>query len=187
MPKMRSQSYHDDADDDAFDSSGVLKDGRSYKVQMRFADGVLGSSRNHFARIHDGNGNSGAALQRPGFRVVDELARDDAKVAYREYEASIQNEWRNIRSTNFGSPGVDPSDNARVQGKIESYLSDLDGGADVDEHVKAFDRRRDGTGERGPRQQSSDPATLIRDHQRRMASLYAQRDRELQDEWRCGK
>ena len=185
MPKMRSQSYHDDADDDAFDSSGVLKDGRSYKVQMRFADGVLGSSRNHFARIHDGNGNSGAALQRPGFRVVDELARDDAKVAYREYEASIQNEWRNIQPTNFSSPNIGSKENTRNQDKPESYLSDLD--ADVDERVKAFDLQRDGTCERGPRQQSSDATTLIRNHQQRMTALYAAYDAELEQAWRHGK
>jgi hypothetical protein len=137
------------------------------------------------ARIHDGNGNSGAALQRPGFRVADAFAHDEAKVAYEQYDASIQNEWRNIRPTNFGSPSVGRNENACDQVKIENYLSDLD--ADVDQHVKAFDRQRDGNCERGPRRQSSDVATLMRDHQERMANLYAERDRELQDQWRRGK
>jgi hypothetical protein len=30
-------------------------------------------------------------------------------------------------------------------------------------------------------------AAIVRDHHEKMAALYAQRDRELQDEWRCGK
>jgi hypothetical protein len=183
MSEIRSRTHYD-SDDDAFEG-GVLKNGRSYKVPMRFADSVSGSSRNHFARIHDGNGNSGAALQRPGFRVVDELARDEAKVAYQQYEASIQNEWRNKRPTNFGSPIIGSKENMRNQDKPESYLSNPD--ADVDERVKAFDRQRDVTSECGRHRQSSDVATFIRDHQERMAALYAERERELQEEWRCGK
>jgi hypothetical protein len=163
---MRSQPYHDDTDDDAFDSSGVLKDGRSYKVPMRFADGVLGSSRNHLARIHDGNGNSGVALQRPGFRVADQYARDEVEVAYQQYEAAIQNEWRNVRFADFGSPGVGSKENAYNHQKPESYLSDLD--ADVNGRVKTPDRQRDVTCECGRRRQSGDVATLIRDHQERM-------------------
>jgi hypothetical protein len=132
-----------------------------------------------------GNGNSGAALQRPGFRVADAFARDEAKVTYQQYEAAIQNEWRSIRPTDFGSPGVGPNENTHNQDKPENDRSDLD--AHVDEHVKAFDRQRDGNCERGPRRQSSDVATLMRDHQQRMATLYAERERELQEEWRCGK
>jgi len=137
------------------------------------------------ARIHDGNGNSGAALQRRGFRVADAFARDEAKVAYEQYETSIQNEWRNIRPTNFASPSIGRNENACDQDKIENYLSDLD--AYVDQHVKAFDRQRGGTSECGPREQSSDAASLTRNHQERMANLYAERDRELQGEWRRGK
>ena len=182
MPKMRSRPYYDDTDDDAFDGSGVLKDGRSYKVPVQFMDTVSRSVRNRFARIHDGNGDSGAALQRPGFRVADAFARDEAKVAYQQYEAAIQNEWRNIRPADFGGPGIGPNENTCSQDKPENYLSDLD--ADVDEHVKAFDRQRDGTTEREPRRQCSDAATLMREHQQRMATLYAARDRELQNEWR---
>jgi hypothetical protein len=185
MPKMRSRSYYDDTDDDAFDGSGALKDGRSYKVPMRFTDSVPRPVRNRLARIHDGNGNSGAALQRPGFRVADAFARDEAKVAYQQYEAAIQNEWRSIRTADFGSPGIVSDETTCNQDKPENYLSDLD--ADVDEHVKALDRQRDGNCERGPRRQSSDVVTLMRDHQQRMATLYAERERELQEEWRCGK
>jgi hypothetical protein len=187
--------------DEDFDENDVLRDGKRFRVPMKFADsksryfadgkisdgrgnGGLASQRPGF-RIHDGNGNSGAALQRPGFRVADALARDEAKVAYEQYEAAIQNEWRNIRPTNFGSPSVGRNENACDQDKIEDYLSDLD--ADVDQRVKAFDRQRDGTSECGTRRQSSDVATLMRDHQQRMAALYAERERELQEEWRCGK
>jgi hypothetical protein len=185
---------------DDFDENGVLRDGKRFRVPMKFADSKSRyadqQKRNSStiydaydvaisARIHDGNGNSGAALQRPGFRVADALARDEAKVAYEQYEAAIQNEWRNIRPTNFGSPSVGRNENACDQDKIEDYLSDLD--ADVDQRVKAFDRQRDGTSECGTRRQSSDVATLMRDHQQRMAALYAERERELQEEWRCGK
>jgi hypothetical protein len=182
---MRSQPYHDDTDDDAFDSSGVLKDGRSYKVPMRFADGVSGSARNDLARIHDGNGNTGVALQRPGFRVADQYVRDEVEVAYQQYEVAIQNEWRTVRFADFGSPGIGSKENAYNHQKPESYLSDLD--ADVDERVKALDRQRDGVRERGPRQQSSDAMTLIRNHQQRMTTLYAAYDAELEQAWRYGK
>jgi hypothetical protein len=199
----RYQNYDNEGDEEIFDEGGILRDGARCLVPMRTMDSLQRGLDQHFAEIEsrdsrwarrsahvtDGRGNCPLSLHRPGPRVLDggndsekvRAARDEAEVA------NIQNEWRNIRSTNFGSFGVGPNDNARVQGKVESYLSDLDGGADVDEHGKAFDRRRDGTGERGPRQQRSDPATLIRDHHRRMAALYAQRDRELQDEWRCRK
>jgi hypothetical protein len=192
--------------DEDFDENGVLRDGKRFRVPMKFADsksrnGGLALQRPGFritdqqkydaydiavsARIHDGNGNSGAALQRPGFRVADAFARDEANVAYEQYEASIQNEWRSIRPTNFGSPSVGPDETTCNQDKPKNYLSDLD--ADVDEHVKAFDRQRAGTSELEPRKQSSDVVTLMRDHQERMANLYAERDRELHDEWRCGK
>jgi hypothetical protein len=210
--------------DEDFDENGVLRDGKRFRVPMKFgdsksryfADGKISEGRGNgglalqrpgfritdqqkrnwstiydaydiaiSARIHDGNGNSGAALQRPGFRVADAFARDEAKVAYEQYEASIQNEWRSIRTTDFGSPGIGPDETTCNQDKPENDRSDLD--ADVDEHVKAFDRQRDGNCERGPRRQSSDVATLMRDHQERMAALYAERERELQEEWRCGK
>jgi hypothetical protein len=101
------------------------------------------------------------------------------------YEAAIQDEWRNIRRADFGGPGIGPNKNTCNQDKPKNYLSDLD--ADVDEHVKVFDQQRDCICERGPRRQSSDVATLMRDHQERMATLYAERERELQEEWRCGK
>jgi hypothetical protein len=205
----RYQNYDTEGDEEIFDEGGILRDGARWRVPMRMMDSMQRDLDQHFAEaesrdsrwarrgahVTDGRGNCPLSLHRPGPRVLDggndsekvRAARDEAEVAYQQYEAAIQSEWRNIRSTNFGSPGVDPSDNARVQGKIERYLSDLDGGADVDQHVNAFDRRRDGTCERGSRQQDSDPTTLIRDHQRRMAALYAERDRELQDEWRRGK
>lgn len=87
-----------------------------------------------------------------------------------------------IRPADFGGPGIGPNENTCSQDKPENYLSDLD--ADVDEHVKAFDRQRDGTTQGKPRRQNSDAATLMRDHQQRMAAIYAERDRELQNEWR---
>jgi hypothetical protein len=179
---------------DDFDENGVLRDGKRFRVPMKFADSKSRyadqQKRNSStiydaydiavsARIHDGNGNSGAALQRPGFRVADAFARDEAKVAYQQYEAAIQNEWRSIRPADFGGPSVGRNENACDQDKIEDYLSDLD--ADVDQHVKAFDRQRDGTSECGPREQSSDAASLT------LANLYAERDRELQDQWRRRK
>ena len=178
MSKMQSRPHHDASD-------GVLKDGRSYEVPVQFMKSVSHSVRNQFARVHDGNGNSGAALQRPGFRVADEFVRDEAMVAYQQYEAAIQDEWRNIRPADFGSPGVGRDENTCSQDKPENYLSDLH--ADVDEQVKAFERQHGGTYERGPRQQGSDVTALMHDHQQRMATLYAERERELQEEWRHGK
>jgi hypothetical protein len=131
----------------------------------------------------------------------------DAANAYQDYARDMGDAWKNPRPTGArylegksGDYEIDDRCAAIRQAslqrghdrdEIESYLSGLDDDAvldaDVDEHVKAFDRQRDGTCERGPRQQSSDVATLMRDHQQRMANLYAERKRESQEEWRCGK
>jgi hypothetical protein len=63
---------------------------------------------------------------------------------------------------------------------IKNYLSDLDDDdvldAGVDSHVEAFERQYGG--------RRAGAAAIAHDHRARMATLYAARDRELQDEWR---
>ena len=47
--------------DEDFDENGVLRDGKRFRVPMKFADS---KSR-----------NGGLALQRPGFRIADQQKR----------------------------------------------------------------------------------------------------------------
>jgi hypothetical protein len=159
--------------------------------------------------ILDGNPDEHRAAFVAGCGGIDSI-RDGARaaaVAYEKYTRDMGNAWKNPRPTGAryldgksGDYEIDDRCAAICQallqrghdrGEIESYLSGLDDDAvldaDVDEPVKAFERQHGGTYERGPRQQGSDVTTLMRDHWQRMAALYAERDRELQEEWRCGK
>ena len=46
------------------------------------------------ARVTDGSGNGGLALQRPGFRIMDGPLNDAKERAYQEDENELVNAWR---------------------------------------------------------------------------------------------
>jgi hypothetical protein len=48
----------------------------------------------HFARVHDGTGDSGLAMHRPGFRVTDAPLSDALQRAYDAYEHDLTTAWR---------------------------------------------------------------------------------------------
>jgi len=58
------------------------------------------------ARVTDGGGNGGLALQRPGFRIIDSASSDAKERAYQEYENELVNAWRQGASARAeGTPG----------------------------------------------------------------------------------
>ena len=61
------------------------------------------------ARVTDGGGNGGLALQRPGFRLIDGPMNDAKEQAYREYETKLVNAWRH----GAVGPGKGPPDHRR--------------------------------------------------------------------------
>jgi hypothetical protein len=46
------------------------------------------------ARVTDGAGSVGLSLQRPGFRLTDDVMSDAKEQAYREYETELVNAWQ---------------------------------------------------------------------------------------------
>ncbi len=203
---MRLRRRYDEDGDDP-----ILRDGERLHVPLRMAD----SMQRDIGVVDTFGGTQG--LQRPGWRLetggsqCDQLLRDrayhDREAAYADYHDELTCAWQNPRPTGARSvnhrSGDDKIDDhcAAIRQPLpqrrtdrestKSQLSDLDDtemrNDDIDEPANAFERRRGGTYQPGLRQQSADAATLVRDHQHRMATLYAARDRELQDEWRRGK
>jgi hypothetical protein len=47
----------------------------------------------HLARVHDGTGDSGLAMHRPGFRVSDAPQSDKLQRAYDAYEHGLTTAW----------------------------------------------------------------------------------------------
>ena len=78
---------------ESFDN-GVLQDGQRQRVPMFATDGAQRSVSAHFARVHDGTGDSGLAMHRPGFRVSDAPPSDELQVARDDYMHDLRTAWR---------------------------------------------------------------------------------------------
>ena len=48
----------------------------------------------HLPRVHDGTGDSGLAMHRPGFRVSDAPPSDELQRAHDAYERDLTTAWR---------------------------------------------------------------------------------------------
>jgi hypothetical protein len=144
-------------------------------------------------------------LHRPGWRLetggsqrhqlLRDRTYDDREAAYADYHDELTSAWKNRRPTGARSlddrSGDDKIDDrcaairqallqrGHDRENIQNYLSDLDDNdvldAGVGNHVEAFEWQYGG--------RRAD-AAIAHDHRARMATLYAARDRELQDEWR---
>jgi hypothetical protein len=188
---MRQRYSDDDTEDDAFDSRGVLRDGRTTRVSMQTRDASRRKAResdmlrdvnvNNRARVTtrivDGNGNGGLALNRPGYRINtgDSSARQKSLAdAYAADSAYQRNRYK-------------CADGERLCGKChgEGFINGeqcpacygsgvVDDGDDND-----FDDRK--------RNQPRNDGSVIHqttDHATMMNRLYSQLDSELQDAWR---
>jgi hypothetical protein len=191
---------HDD-DDDAFDSNGILKDGRTFKVPTRMLDGYQRDIPQHFNRprrpfITDASGDSTFGLHRPGFRLAagghagDRALRDasdeEVRSAYDRYNYDITNAWRHRDE--------DEADDAETEARagairnalisrghdpddIEDYLDSCDYDdlldRDLGEHISAFESNNNNNNDQVKR--------------RRLDELYRQRDAELSQAWKHNK
>jgi len=72
---MRRYRY----DDETFDRRGLLRDGA--RLQR--------SASPRLPPVHDGTGDSGLAMHRPGFRVTDASPSDELQRAYDSYEHGL--------------------------------------------------------------------------------------------------
>lgn len=146
---MRKRVVDDDEDDDVFNADGILKDGRTYRVPMRFCDALQQSvaacsanarvrhtERPTHALITDVHGDP-LELQRPGFRIlsgdsyeartVRDRARDECERAYEAADKELKNAFRNP-PTGFGS--------REFRGAKEGDLCTIDGSPG---HLKLID------------------------------------------------
>jgi hypothetical protein len=102
---MTLRHRREDADDEAFDDNGLLRDGKSVRVPLTMRDGdsfspvqravALSSSR---ASVTDASGGT-IGLHRPGFRIPAADAADAARTSaleasYDEYQKYIGDAWR---------------------------------------------------------------------------------------------
>ena len=69
----------------------LLRDGQRLRVPMFATDSMQASPR--LPRVHDGTGDSGLAMHRPGFRVTDAPLSDELQRACDAYEHDLTTAW----------------------------------------------------------------------------------------------
>ena len=164
--------------DDAFDHQGALRDGCTMRVPTTMRDAIPKPL------ITDGYGNSGLALQRPGFRLRTDATRQQVVAdSYAAYERSLVTAYLGDvekQCTECFGEGKDED------GKTCSTC----GGDGVEADERERDRRPSnyGSGNEPARRnyyhRSVSLDQLRRDHQTNMAKLRAQHDFELSQQWR---
>jgi hypothetical protein len=80
--------YREIYDDD------LLRDSQKLRVPMFATDSAQCSEPAHLARVHDGTGDSGLAMHRPGFRVSDAPRSDELQRARDAYEHDLRTAYR---------------------------------------------------------------------------------------------
>jgi hypothetical protein len=175
------------SDDDAFDESGILKDGRTTRVSLQMRDAIRRKARESdmlrdvnsrpriTTRIVDGNGNDGLALQKPGYRIsTDDAGKNRVSDAHREYQTRLVHAYKigdGVQcSTCFGSGEINGED-----------CDDCDGTGVMPE--RSSSSKGYGSGNEGSSSDDSRSVNLDQ-HRQTMDRLYAARDAELQDAWR---
>jgi hypothetical protein len=192
-------------EDDAFDESGLLRDGATYRVPHRMMDALQRDVARHYdagpLRVTDQHG-SALGLHRPGWRVEtggnvgDQLVRDglrrDAQAAYDAVKYRLSNAYLTVGNGNGDNEDDQDEEVAARQSEIHAALSTSGGSpADIEEYLEGIDNGELMTGDVGyhvrsfqSRYPSRDVAQRARD---RLERLYRQRDAELAQEWRRGK
>lgn len=83
------QRYRATYDDD------LLRDGQRLRVPMFAMDNAIRRTATApLGRVHDGTGDSGFAMHRPGFRVTDAPLSDELQHAREAYERDLTTAWR---------------------------------------------------------------------------------------------
>ncbi|MFY9835013.1 MAG: hypothetical protein WAK55_00810 [Xanthobacteraceae bacterium] len=97
--KRRPREIHND---------DLLRDGQRLRVSMFAMDSALRSASAHLPRVHDGTGDSGLAMHRPGFRVTDARLSDALQRAYDAYEHELTTAWRRTSCRLLSRPQAIP-------------------------------------------------------------------------------
>jgi hypothetical protein len=161
----------------AFDRDGVLRDGFTMRVPMRFRDAGTGS---HDAKPQFTDGHNivdPAAGLKPGYRMP--VVQDRTKVhdAYAKADRQMRNRYKCGDQENI-------CEDCDGEGYDEDGdVCDTCNGTGVMPEVEAEDEGTSRFGSNNDPDPASDSRTLDRHHQM-MDRLYRERDAELQNAWR---
>jgi hypothetical protein len=170
------------SEDEAF-SNGVLRDGVVLSVPTAMRDSITRqrAAAKRAVRVTDAFG--GEAGRRPGFAfaVKDQAASDAKREAYRNYETRVTNQWRDQGESDddvnefFASNG-DFIEGAVCTVKGPEYPDDFGAPGHIRNGICVPDRlgQRDGLSIRD----------AVRDHCKRMESVYRQVDERVSNAWR---
>jgi hypothetical protein len=107
--------YREINDDD------LLQHGQRLRVSMFAMDSMQRGASAHLGRVHDGTGDSGLAMHRPGFRVSDAPLSDELQRAHDAYERDLTTAWRR----GAGKEDVVP-DAPKVSGNDATPVDDIE-------------------------------------------------------------
>jgi hypothetical protein len=162
-------------------SNGVLRDGVVLSVPTTIRDSITRqrAAAKRAVRVTDAFG--GEAGRRPGFAfaVKDQAASDAKREAYQNYETRVTNQWRDQGENDddvdefFANKG-DFGEGGACTVKGPEYPDDFGSPGHI--HNRVCVPERDGVS----------LADAMRDHRKRMDSVYRQHDERLSNAWREG-
>jgi hypothetical protein len=105
--------------------SGSISEEDGDRYQARYADNDAAVLQDrapaHLARVHDGTGDNGLAMHRPGFRISDATLSDELQRAYDAYEHQLSTAWRRDAGNDCAVP-VSP----RASGNDATPVGDIE-------------------------------------------------------------
>jgi hypothetical protein len=111
MQRRHREIYDDD----------LLRDGQRLRVPMFAMDSMQRGASPRLPRVHDGTGDSGLAMHRPGFRVTDAPPSDELQRARDAYEHDLRTAYRR----GAGKKDVVP-DAPKASGNDEMPVDDIE-------------------------------------------------------------
>jgi hypothetical protein len=151
----------DDEHFDVVDGKKVLKDGHRIRVSLMDAETAPAC----WHGVHDGHGRYHLVGHRPGFLVADATTRDNRR-AYADYERELTEAYKNPSTCFRGTPSIASDD----------YESER--------HEREFDSEPYSESVGLRYSDGSNLEQLMHVHRQRMARLYDQIDKELNEAWR---
>jgi hypothetical protein len=151
----------------------ILRDQARVRVPLMLRDAMSADadSRGRVTTL-DGSAN----LHRPGFRIRDDVTNDAREAAYSAYDAETSQAWRTPSGAGSKGPlGAQPGDVCTVRG-----------GPYAEDHFGAPGHLVDEDGELvcKPDALKSTRQDAVLDHQTKMAMLYDEYDRTIENQWR---
>jgi hypothetical protein len=93
---------------------------RTMKRRYGVIDSMQRGASPRLLRVHDGTGDSGLAMHRPGFRVTDAPVSDDVQRAREDYLQDLTTAWRGA-----GKEGIAP-DAPKISGNDAMLADDIE-------------------------------------------------------------